>query len=114
MHIGWIARWLSCGRRCPQYHIRRTLFELHHSTPWRHCDHWHRSLLLFCWLQGSSAPRDVRPSVHRCLIYLGDLARYAAQAAPKAMAVAPGGGGGPGSGAAAAKPEWQRAAHFYR
>eukprot|EP00775_Hariotina_reticulata_P004157 gene4157-4405_t len=63
---------------------------------------------------GSSAPRDVRPSVHRCLIYLGDLARYAAQAAPKAMAVAPGGGGGPGGGAAAAKPEWQRAAHFYR
>eukprot|EP00878_Enallax_costatus_P047392 GHUV01058008.1.p1 GENE.GHUV01058008.1~~GHUV01058008.1.p1 ORF type:complete len:157 (-),score=31.63 GHUV01058008.1:28-498(-) len=62
-------------------------------------------------LQSSSAPRDVRPSIHRCLIYLGDLSRYMAQAAPKTAAAAvpqqqqhhP-----------AARPDWIKAAHYYR
>jgi hypothetical protein len=64
--------------------------------------------------QGSSAPRDVRPSIHRCLIYLGDLARYTAQAAPKATpAAAAAAAAGPGQHPAA-KHEWQRAAHCYR
>ncbi|KAF6253423.1 hypothetical protein COO60DRAFT_1643170 [Scenedesmus sp. NREL 46B-D3] len=61
---------------------------------------------------GSSAPRDVRPSIHRCLIYLGDLARYTAQAAPKAT---PAAAGAAGCGQhPAARQEWQRAAHCYR
>jgi hypothetical protein len=62
-------------------------------------------------MQGSSAPRDGRPSIHRCLIYLGDLARYTAQAAPKATPAAA--AAGPGQHPAA-KQEWQRAAHYYR
>ncbi|WIA21699.1 hypothetical protein OEZ85_000866 [Tetradesmus obliquus] len=63
---------------------------------------------------GSSAPRDVRPSIHRCLIYLGDLARYTAQAAPKAApAAAAAAGAGPGQHPAA-MPDWQRAGYYYR
>eukprot|EP00879_Flechtneria_rotunda_P004686 GHRR01004950.1.p1 GENE.GHRR01004950.1~~GHRR01004950.1.p1 ORF type:complete len:1360 (+),score=644.13 GHRR01004950.1:1193-5272(+) len=63
----------------------------------------------------SSAPRDVRTSIHRCLIYLGDLARYNAQAAPKAaVAVAGPGPNAPAVGNTAAKPEWHLASQFYR
>ncbi|WIA42128.1 hypothetical protein OEZ86_009400 [Tetradesmus obliquus] len=64
---------------------------------------------------GSSAPRDVRPSIHRCLIYLGDLARYTAQAAPKAApaAAAAAAGAGPAQHPAA-MPDWQRAGYYYR
>lgn len=69
--------------------------------------------LLLLLLQGSSAPRDVRPSIHRCLIYLGDLARYTAQAAPKAAPAAAAAGAGPGQHPAA-MPDWQRAGYYYR
>jgi hypothetical protein len=46
-----------------------------------------------------SAPRDPRASIHRCLIYLGDLSRYSAQISPKAAIL-----GVPLPGAAAATP----------
>lgn len=73
--------------------------------------------------QGSSVARDMRTSIHRCLVFLGDLARYASQAAPKAAAAvstggAAGGGVGGSGGAVAAntaaKAEWTRAIAYYR
>lgn len=70
--------------------------------------------MAFC-LQSSSAPRDVRPSVHRCLIYLGDLSRYTAQASPKAAAQTP--AAAPAQQQQqhpAARPDWLKAAHYYR
>jgi hypothetical protein len=72
-------------------------------------------------LQGSSIARDMRTSIHRCLVFLGDLSRYASQAAPKAAAVvaAPAAGGSSGSSGAAAantaaKAEWSKAVGYYR
>jgi len=69
---------------------------------------------------GSSAPRDVRPSIHRCLIYLGDLARYQAQlgqqlasAATRAAAAA-GTSNALTTATAASRTEWNRAAQFYK
>lgn len=86
-------------------------------------------------LQSSSKARDARTSVHRCLVFLGDLSRYASQAALKATplptaaaaangsaptpAAASAGGGGSGDGAATSKSlvsraEWNRAVAYYR
>lgn len=76
-------------------------------------------------LQGSSIARDMRTSIHRCLVFLGDLSRYASQAAPKAAAVvavtaaAPAAAGSSGSSGAAAantaaKAEWSKAVGYYR
>ena len=72
-------------------------------------------------LQGLSAPRDVRPSIHRCLIYLGDLARYQAQlgqqlasAATRAAAAAANTSNASTSATAASRTEWNRAAQFYK
>lgn len=63
-------------------------------------------------------------SIHRCLVFLGDLSRYASQAAPKAAAVvaataaalAAGSSGSSGAVAAntAAKAEWSKAVGYYR
>eukprot|EP00877_Chromochloris_zofingiensis_P010721 jgi/Chrzof1/5902/Cz16g20030.t1 len=57
-----------------------------------------------------SAPRDVRPSVHRCLIYLGDIARYQSQTIPKV----PSTGSSTTSTSNAGRPDWNRAAHYYK
>jgi protein SMG7 len=62
----------------------------------------------------------MRTSIHRCLVFLGDLSRYASQAAPKAAAVAApaaaGSNASSGSAAAntAAKAEWSKAVGYYR
>lgn len=61
--------------------------------------------------QGSSIARDMRTSIHRCLVFLGDLARYASQAAPKAAAVT---AGSSTAANTAAKAEWSKAIGFYR
>jgi hypothetical protein len=77
-----------------------------------------------------SAPRDPRASVHRCLIYLGDLSRYSAQVAPKAAAlgvslnpppaVAPSAAAAASSAVAAAaaaspgRADYHRAAQYYK
>jgi protein SMG7 len=75
-------------------------------------------LLLLLLLQGSSVARDMRSSIHRCLVFLGDLSRYASQAAPKAATIvaAPTAAGSSGSAAAAtaAKAEWSKAVSYYR
>lgn len=53
----------------------------------------------------------MRTSVHRCLVFLGDLARYASQAAPKAAVAA---AGSTAAANTAAKSEWTKAIGFYR
>jgi len=52
----------------------------------------------------------MRTTIHRCLVFLGDLARYASQAAPKAAAAA----AGAAAGNTAAKSEWSKAVGYYR
>lgn len=72
---------------------------------------------LCCWrcLQGSSIARDMRASIHRCLVFLGDLSRYASQAAPKAATVTAVTAAGSSAAAnTAAKAEWSKAVGYYR
>lgn len=70
-------------------------------------------IAMFAISQGSSVARDMRTSIHRCLVFLGDLSRYGSQAAPKAAAVvaAP---GGTSAANTAAKAEWSKAVGYYR
>lgn len=68
------------------------------------------------WIhQGSSIARDMRTSIHRCLVFLGDLSRYASQAAPKAAAATAVTAAGSSTAAnTAAKAEWSKAVGYYR
>ncbi len=79
----------------------------------------HSLTLLAPLVCAQAAPRRhcaAAASVARCLVYLGDVARYSAQAAPRAAA-----GKGTSTGAGAAAPaaaalgtDWARAAALYR